>query len=57
MNGYRGEHIIFESFNSIHSQHGSRVALTHANVRAADKEGDANVNETDYVLRRHMNGE
>lgn len=57
MNGYRSEHIIFESFNSIHSQHGSRVALTHANVRAANKEGDANVNETDYVLRRHMNGE
>ncbi len=31
--------------------------LTDGNVSAADKEGDDNVNETDYTLKKGMSGE
>ena len=30
--------------------------MTESNVSTADKEGDDNVNETDYMLKRDTNG-
>lgn len=42
-----GENISFESFNSIYPQ--LPFNLTDSNVSATDKEGDDNMNETDYV--------
>lgn len=51
------EHIIFESFNSIYCQHGSHLTWQTVKSEPQKRRGSDNVNETDYMLKRDMNGE
>lgn len=49
------ESILFLNHLTAYSPSSHR--LTDADVRAEDKEGDDNLNETDYVVKRDMDGE